>query len=212
MALIAARESRQGDSRVMEATWAWVRFWAARVARRKLPIACWAASSPRVDEAPAAGVAARAAVFFAAFLPCPDLSRVCPTTLRRLRPSTWMAGRLGLDPPAAPRPNDAACQPATLTRAPARCQPGTEGESLQPVGCKVVIPTARNITTLEQSFLDDDREIWHDLARLGSGTRLPARGADQRVPIMKRREGRAPTFRTRATPTPPTWRRGSFGT
>ena len=32
MALIAARESCHGDSWVIEATWAWVSFWAARVA------------------------------------------------------------------------------------------------------------------------------------------------------------------------------------
>ena len=62
MALIAARESRQGDSRVIEATSAWVRFCAARVALRKLPMASWADSSRRAD------VLREVAAFLGAFL------------------------------------------------------------------------------------------------------------------------------------------------
>lgn len=45
IALIAARESFQGSAFVIEATCSWVSFCASRVARRKLPTACWADST-----------------------------------------------------------------------------------------------------------------------------------------------------------------------
>ena len=70
---IAALESFQGDSRVISATWAWVRFCAVRVARRKLPTADCAVSSRR------------AAVFFAAFLGARGFFPDWRSALARLR-------------------------------------------------------------------------------------------------------------------------------